>query len=194
MCYLEAVSRRISVPLVSLKLHRQICRAETYFEGLSSDEQLGFIFKQVALKCSLKRTTSQHNVKYLDIFPLMLFSVVSTLHQNNFSKRWLKYWHLCLSAFVLIVIPSELIPLVRGIFPLYYAALAEFESPSSSVLPEVVKAREKNSCLVSEGMPCQLSCEIHTSKQDNLFHPGQISYPGMEMQIVSCTKPWPNRV
>lgn len=124
----------------------------------------------------------------------MLFSVVSTLHQNNFSKRWLKYWHLCLSAFVLIVIPSELIPLVRGIFPLYYAALAEFESPSSSVLPEVVKAREKNSCLVSEGMPCQLSCEIHTSKQDNLFHPGQISYPGMEMQIVSCTKPWPNRV
>lgn len=72
MCYLEAVSRRISVPLVSLKLHRQICRAETYFEGLSSDEQLGFIFKQVALKCSLKRTTNQHNVKYIP--PNALFS------------------------------------------------------------------------------------------------------------------------
>lgn len=89
----------------------------------------------------------------------------------------------------LIVIPSELIPLVRGNFPLHYAALADFESPSSSVLPEVVKAREKNSCLVSEGMPCQLSCEIHTSKQDNLIHPDQISYPGMEMQIVPCTQP-----
>ncbi len=74
----------------------------------------------------------------------MLFSVDSTLYQNNFSKHWLKYWHLCLSTFVLvIVISSELIPLVRGNFPLYYAALAEFESPSSSVLPEVVKARGK---------------------------------------------------
>ena len=74
------------------------------------------------------------------------------------------------------MILSELIPLERGNFPLYYAALAEFESPGSSVLPEVLKAREKNSCLVSEGTLCQLSCEIHTSKQDNLFHPDQISY------------------
>lgn len=47
------------------------------------------------------------------------------------------------SEFVLIVILSELIPLVRGNFPLYYAALAEFESPGSSVLPEVLKARGK---------------------------------------------------
>lgn len=79
-------------------------------------------------------------------------------------------------------------------FSLYCAALAEFKSLGSSVLPEVVKAREKNSCLVSEGTPCQLSCEIHTSKQDNLFHPDQISYPGMEIQIDPRTQLWPNSV
>lgn len=90
---------------------------------------------------------------------------------------------------VLFVISSELNLLVRGNFPLYYAASAEFESPSSSVLPEVVKAGGKNSCLVSEGTPCYLSCEIHTSKQDNLFHLDQISHPGMEMQRVPCAQP-----
>lgn len=90
------------------------------------------------------------------------------------------------TSLVLIVIPSEWI-LVRGNFPIYCAAFAEFKSLGSSVLPEVVKAREKNSCLVSERTPCQLSCEIHTSKQDNLLHPDQISYPGMEMQMVPCT-------
>lgn len=37
-----------------------------------------------------------------------------------------------------------------------------------------------DSCLVSERMSCQLSCEIHTSKRDNLFHTGQISHLGIE--------------